>query len=288
MTAGLPVRGAPAAGPEPRQLDLFLDGRDAFLIHEVVTSLRRRDRDRAAAAPERLRVEHPVHPDLPALALLAAALDSLAPSPATHATPSRRWSRSWRLRRGARSGKTPRPFSSRHGGSWPRRPRACGSTRPIPAPTAAGSASSTGTGRPCAEPSRSSPTGRAGPPGASHRSSGACAGSYRVSAALGWLTRSHRRWLNTVTGEEEMVAPTGFEPVFGSRRAFARVGAQLGRVWYTAKRPVLKHAALLSREPGRSGRTSFAADRGWSAPCPILSSGRGSLLTLPPLRRRGQ
>ena len=71
---------------EPRQLDLFLDGRDAFLIHEVVTSLVVRDRIGAETGLERLRDEHPVHPDLPALALLVAALNSRPPSPATHVT----------------------------------------------------------------------------------------------------------------------------------------------------------------------------------------------------------
>jgi hypothetical protein len=30
--------------------------------------------------------------------------------------------------------------------------------------------------------------------------------------------------------EIELVAPTGFEPVFESRRAFANVGSSLGRV----------------------------------------------------------
>ncbi|MFQ5827874.1 MAG: hypothetical protein ACE5JD_01780 [Candidatus Methylomirabilia bacterium] len=88
MTTGLPPRHAPTAerSTEPRQLDLFLDGRDAFLVHEVVTSLVVRDRGRAESGLARLRDEHPFHPDLPALALLVAALNSPLPSPATHAT----------------------------------------------------------------------------------------------------------------------------------------------------------------------------------------------------------
>jgi len=71
---------------ERRQLDLFLDGRDAFLVHEVARGLVARDRGRAETGLERLRDEHPLHPDLPALALLIAALNLPTPSPATHAT----------------------------------------------------------------------------------------------------------------------------------------------------------------------------------------------------------
>lgn len=71
---------------ERRQLDLFLDGRDAFLVHEIVTSLALRDRGRAETGLGRLRDEHPFHPDLPALALLVAALHSPPVSPITHAT----------------------------------------------------------------------------------------------------------------------------------------------------------------------------------------------------------
>jgi hypothetical protein len=72
--------------PERRQLDLFLDGREAFLVHDITTGLVARDRDRAETGLQRLRDEHPLHPDLPALALLVAALSSLPPAPATHAT----------------------------------------------------------------------------------------------------------------------------------------------------------------------------------------------------------
>jgi hypothetical protein len=56
------------------------------LVHEVVTSLALRDRGRAETGLERLRDEHPFHPDLPALALLVAALHSPPVSPITHAT----------------------------------------------------------------------------------------------------------------------------------------------------------------------------------------------------------
>jgi hypothetical protein len=56
------------------------------LVHEVVTSLALRDRGRAETGLERLRDEHPFHPDLPALALLVAALHSPPVSPVTHAT----------------------------------------------------------------------------------------------------------------------------------------------------------------------------------------------------------
>ncbi len=76
----------PRPDTEAQQLDLFIDGRDAFLVHEVVTSLVGRDRGRAEIGLERLRDEHPFHPDLPALALLVASLNSPPPSPATHAT----------------------------------------------------------------------------------------------------------------------------------------------------------------------------------------------------------
>ena len=75
----------PRPDTEARQLDLFLDGRDAFLVYEVVTSLVGRDRARAETGLERLRQEHPFHPDLPALALLVAALNEPLPSPTTHA-----------------------------------------------------------------------------------------------------------------------------------------------------------------------------------------------------------
>jgi len=60
------------------QLDLFIDGRDALLVYEVVTSLVARNPDHAATALARLRDDHPAHPDLPGLELLA---DSLRTRP---------------------------------------------------------------------------------------------------------------------------------------------------------------------------------------------------------------
>ena len=48
--------------------------------------------------------------------------------------------------------------------------------------------------------------------------------------------------------EIKMVAPTGFEPVFESRRAFAKVVGNLGRVEYTRKAQALKRAAAFTRE----------------------------------------
>src|SRR3972149_6450236 len=88
LLAGLPPRPAPPVerSPEPRQLDLFLDGRDAFLVHEVLTSLVGRDLGRAETGLERLREGHPFPPDLPALALLVSALNSPPPSPTTLAS----------------------------------------------------------------------------------------------------------------------------------------------------------------------------------------------------------
>ena len=80
------TRAAAPCSAERHQLDLFLDGRDAFLVHDVTTALVARDRRRAETGLGRLRHEHPRHPDLPALALLVAALGSPPPSPATHAT----------------------------------------------------------------------------------------------------------------------------------------------------------------------------------------------------------
>jgi len=87
MTTGF----SPADGPTPeqaterRQLDLFLDAQDAFLVHEITSGIIQRDRRRAATGLERLRHERPLHPDLSALALLITSLDSPAASPATHA-----------------------------------------------------------------------------------------------------------------------------------------------------------------------------------------------------------
>ena len=70
---------------EPKQLDLFVDGRDAVLVHEVLTSLVARDPDQAAIRLARLRDDHPSHPDLAALTLLADSLLAQPSAPATHA-----------------------------------------------------------------------------------------------------------------------------------------------------------------------------------------------------------
>ena len=81
---------SPAALPtqpiELYQLDLFVDGRDALLVHAVVTSLLARDFDGATAHLATLEHEHPAHPDLPALARLIESLRSSPPLPASHAS----------------------------------------------------------------------------------------------------------------------------------------------------------------------------------------------------------
>ena len=71
---------------ELRQLDLFVDGRDALLVHRVVTSLLARNFSAATAGLAALRDEHPAHPDLPALLLLTESLRASPPSPTNHAT----------------------------------------------------------------------------------------------------------------------------------------------------------------------------------------------------------
>jgi len=71
------------------QLDLFLDGHDAILVHDIVTSLVARDLDRVATGLGRLQREHPAHPDLTSLTLLADTLQTPSLSAATaapHAT----------------------------------------------------------------------------------------------------------------------------------------------------------------------------------------------------------
>jgi hypothetical protein len=55
----------------PRQLDLFIDGGDAVLIHEIATGLITRDVQRTEADLGRLRRDYPDHPDLEALTALA-------------------------------------------------------------------------------------------------------------------------------------------------------------------------------------------------------------------------
>jgi hypothetical protein len=69
-----------------RQLDLFVDGRDAVLVYEVLKALVGRDPERTDAALRRLREEHPAHADLPALGLLADTLRITPPSPLTPGT----------------------------------------------------------------------------------------------------------------------------------------------------------------------------------------------------------
>jgi hypothetical protein len=77
----------PAVSAVPaHQLDLFLDGRDALLVHEIVTSLIARDLDRVATGLGQLRHEHPAHPDLTSLTRLADVLRAPSPSPPTHAS----------------------------------------------------------------------------------------------------------------------------------------------------------------------------------------------------------
>ncbi len=70
---------------DPRQLDLFVDSRDALLVHEVVTGLLARDVDRAETGLRRLRQEHRGHVDLSALTVLVDALTARPPASATHA-----------------------------------------------------------------------------------------------------------------------------------------------------------------------------------------------------------
>ncbi|MGH3118962.1 MAG: hypothetical protein ACRDQ2_17985, partial [Gaiellales bacterium] len=67
-----------------RQLDLFVDGRDALLVHEIVTGLMSRDVERVEAGLHRLGQEHPRHPDMVALTMLLEALTAPAPAPTTH------------------------------------------------------------------------------------------------------------------------------------------------------------------------------------------------------------
>jgi hypothetical protein len=75
-----------AAVSSSHQLDLFIDGRDAILIHEVVVGLVARDPDRVGTGLARLEGEQPSHPDLPTLTLLADTLQTSPPSLPTHAT----------------------------------------------------------------------------------------------------------------------------------------------------------------------------------------------------------
>ncbi len=63
-----------------QQLDLFIDGADALLIHEIVTGLVSRDVGRAEMGLHRLGHEHARHPDLAALTVLVEALTAPAPA----------------------------------------------------------------------------------------------------------------------------------------------------------------------------------------------------------------
>jgi hypothetical protein len=67
-----------------RQLDLFLDGGDVLLVHEILTGLISRDVERTETVLHRLGQEHPHHPDLVALTVLVEALTAPAPAAATH------------------------------------------------------------------------------------------------------------------------------------------------------------------------------------------------------------
>ena len=89
------MSGQPPAGPLPappladesvnrRQLDLFIDGADALLIHEIVTGLISRNIGRTDTALRRLTREHPRHPDLMALSALVEVLTALGPTARNH------------------------------------------------------------------------------------------------------------------------------------------------------------------------------------------------------------
>lgn len=67
-----------------RQLDLFIDGGDALLIHEIVMGLVSRDVGRAEVGLHRLGQEHARHPDVAALSVLVEALTTPAPPAASH------------------------------------------------------------------------------------------------------------------------------------------------------------------------------------------------------------
>ncbi|MGH7325177.1 MAG: hypothetical protein ACREJ9_11095 [Candidatus Rokuibacteriota bacterium] len=79
-----PARPPADQAADRRQLDLFVDGRDALLVHEIVTGLMSRDVERTEAGLHRLGQEHRRHPDLVALTALVEALTAPAPPAATH------------------------------------------------------------------------------------------------------------------------------------------------------------------------------------------------------------
>lgn len=85
--ASTPTRPAPLPtdqAADRRQLDLFVDGADALLIHEVVTGLIGGDVRRAEMGLHRLGQEHPRHPDREALTVLLEALTPAVLATATH------------------------------------------------------------------------------------------------------------------------------------------------------------------------------------------------------------
>jgi len=83
------TRARPAPPPadqavDRQQLDLFIDGADALLIHEIVIGLVSRDVGRAEMGLHRLGHEHARHPDLAALTVLVEALTTPALLAASH------------------------------------------------------------------------------------------------------------------------------------------------------------------------------------------------------------
>ena len=79
MSGQASTQARPAPLPEDQsayrhQLDLFIDGVDALLIHEIVIGLVSRDVGRAEMGLQRLDREHARHPDLAALTVLIEAL----------------------------------------------------------------------------------------------------------------------------------------------------------------------------------------------------------------------
>jgi len=69
------------------QLDLFLDGREAILINEIVTDLIEARAASAGKALDRLREENPRHPDLPAFDRLVRSMSEAPPWPAGNLDP---------------------------------------------------------------------------------------------------------------------------------------------------------------------------------------------------------
>ena len=67
---------APDALPAAAQLDLFVDGAETMLLHDLGAALRAGRREAAREALERLRARDPAHPDLTALERLC---DATAP-----------------------------------------------------------------------------------------------------------------------------------------------------------------------------------------------------------------